>query len=70
MSSLISQSIIPDIPKRVSSGTSTLQEERMPTNVAVDLSGHVTKENQNQHQTYKSKCFLFIPYKHAVTQTK
>lgn len=68
--SLVLRSIISDIPKGVSSGVSTLQEERMQTDVAVDLSRHVAKENQNQHQTYKSKCFLFIPYKRAVTQTK
>uniref|UniRef100_A0A7N2MW85 Uncharacterized protein n=1 Tax=Quercus lobata TaxID=97700 RepID=A0A7N2MW85_QUELO len=51
--SLVLRSIISDIPKGVSSGTSTLQEERIQTDVAVDLSGHVAKENQNQHQTYK-----------------
>nr|POE88864.1 hypothetical protein CFP56_37400 [Quercus suber] len=68
--SLVLPSIISDIPKGVSSGASTIQEERMQTDVAVDLSGHVAKENQNQHQTYKSKFFLFIPYKRAVTQTK
>ena len=66
--SLVLRSIISDIPKGVSSGTSTLQEERIQTDVAVDLSGHVAKENQNQHQTYKSKCFHFIPYKCAVTK--
>ena len=69
-SSLVLQSINSYIPKGVSSGASTSQEERMQTDVAVDLSGHVTKENQYQHQTSKSKCFLFIPYKRAVTQTK
>ena len=56
--SLVLRSIISDIPKGVSSAASTLQEERMQTDVAVDLSRHVTKENQNQHQThqtYKSK---------------
>ena len=68
--SLVLRSIISDIPKGVSLGASTLQEERMQIDVAVDLSGHVAKENLNQHQTYKSKCFLFIPYKRAVTQTK
>ena len=68
--SLVLRSIISDIPKGVSLGASTLQEERMQIDVAVDLSGHVAKENRNQHQTYKSKCFLFIPYKRVVTQTK
>ena len=68
--SLVLRPIISDIPKGVSLGASTLQEERMQIDVAVDLSGHVAKENRNQHQTYKSKCFLFIPYKRAVTQTK
>ena len=68
--SLVLRSIISDIPKGVSSGVSTLQEERMQIDVAVDLSGHVAKENRNQHQTYKSKCFLFVPYKRAITQTK
>lgn len=42
--SLVLRSIISDIPKGVSSGVSTLQEERMQTDVAVDLSRHVAKE--------------------------
>ena len=48
----------------------------MPTDVAVEISGHVAQENQNQHQTYESeyrKCSLFYllyRFTRTVTQTK
>nr|POF15839.1 hypothetical protein CFP56_35275 [Quercus suber] len=52
--SLVLRSIISDMPKGVSSAASTLQKERMQTDLAVDLSRHVAKENQNQHRTYQT----------------
>ena len=51
----IERPIIFDIHKRLSSGASTLQEEMTQRDVAVEISGHVTQENQNLHQTYESE---------------